>query len=198
MASRDRLTQQVSHLQDEILLLGQMVEQATQKAMDSLRTRDTRLAREVYEHDLQINEKRFAIENAILILFATQQPMARDLRQLAAMLEVSTELERMGDYAKGIAKVTLRLGTFDIPIPMQELDDMARLSMTMLQKSLQAFVDGDHRLAMTIPQQDNEVDQLYNQVHHKLIETMIANPETIDQVNLLMWVAHNLERAADR
>ena len=117
MASRDRLTQQVSHLQDEILLLGQMVEQATQKAMDSLRTRDTRLAREVYEHDLQINEKRFAIENAILILFATQQPMARDLRQLAAMLEVSTELERMGDYAKGIAKVTLRLGTSTSPSP---------------------------------------------------------------------------------
>src|SRR5512135_3620748 len=98
---RETLDRHMHQLQDEILLLGSMVEQATVSSMEALKNRDDKLARSLVKLDQSINEKRFAIENGILIVMATQQPMAHDLRLLAAMLEVASELERMGDYAKG-------------------------------------------------------------------------------------------------
>lgn len=198
MPARDKLTQQVQKVQDEVLLLGSMVEQSMLKAMEALKNRDRTTARHVYEQDLAINEKRFAIENAVLILFATQQPMARDLRQLAAILEVSTELERMGDYAKGIAKVVARLGDAEITIPMAQFNKMVELGISMLHRALSAFIAMDTGLSMKIAAEDSQVDDLYNEVYRLLVQQMISHPETIDHTNLLMWVAHNLERLADR
>jgi phosphate transport system protein len=139
-----------------------------------------------------------AIENAILILIATQQPIARDLRMLAAMMEVITELERMGDYAKGISRVTLRLGDSAISIPSREFDQMCELSVNMLHRALGAFIAGNLKVASAIPLEDDEVDSLYNSVYREVLNMMIANPAIIDQASLLLWVAHNLERTADR
>ena len=195
---RETLDRQIHQLQDEILLLGSMVEQATLYAMDALKRRDTRLARRILLDDTKVNEKRFAIENAIIISLATQQPMAHDLRTLAAFLEISTELERMGDYAKGIAKVVIQLGDADIPIPMRELEQMAELGVNMLHRALGAFISENAAVASQIPLEDDQVDELFNRVNRILISTMIANPEIIDNVNLLIWVIHNLERLADR
>lgn len=195
---RDTLTRQIHHLLDEVLLLGSMVEQAMLNAIAALRQRDLTAAARVYDSDQQINDKRFAIENAVLILIATQQPMAHDLRLLAAILEIITELERMGDYAKGIARVTMRLKDTDIPIPHRDFERMANLAVGMLHRALGAFVNEDPNEASAIPAEDEAVDALYNQIYHGLVESMIANPTTIDQANLLMWVAHNLERMADR
>jgi phosphate transport system protein len=195
---RDTLDRQIHHLQDEILLLGSMVEQAMLNSVDALKNRDHSAAHQIYEEDYLINEKRFAIENAILILIATQQPIARDLRMLAAMLEVITELERMGDYAKGIAKVTIKLEDSTISIPHRDIGHMAELAVGMLHRALSAFITENQNLASTIPLEDDEVDALYNKIYHGLVSSMIANPETIDQSNLIMWVAHNLERMADR
>ncbi|GAP18396.1 phosphate signaling complex protein PhoU [Levilinea saccharolytica] len=196
--TRETLDRQIHHIQDEVLLLGSMVEQAMLKSVDALKRRDLKASRTLYEEDALINEKRFAIENAILILIATQQPMARDLRSLAAMLEVITELERMGDYAKGIGKVNIRLGDHTIPIPYREIDLMADLAVSMLHRSLSAFINEDAGQASAIPLEDDKVDDLYNHVTRSLVNAMIANPENIDAANLLMWVAHNLERMADR
>jgi len=196
--TRETLDRQIHHIQDEVLLLGSMVEQAMLKSIDALKRRDLKASRTLYEEDALINEKRFAIENAILILIATQQPMARDLRSLAAMLEVITELERMGDYAKGIGKVNIRLGDHTIPIPYREIDLMADLAVSMLHRSLSAFINEDAGQASAIPLEDDKVDDLYNHVTRSLVNAMIANPENIDAANLLMWVAHNLERMADR
>jgi len=195
---RETLDRQISHLHDEVLLLGSMVEQAVLNAVDSLKRRDIDSAHDIYEEDYLINEKRFAIENAILILIATQQPIARDLRQLAAMLEVITDLERMGDYAKGIAKVTIKLGEAPVFIPIIDIEKMANLAVGMLHRALGAFIACDHYQASEIPQEDDEVDNLFNQVHQNILNSMVANPDTIDTVNLLLWVAHNLERLADR
>jgi phosphate transport system protein len=195
---RDTYDRQIHHLQDEVLLLGSMVEQAMLEAVDALKSRDLVAARRVYDNDIRINEKRYAIENAILIIIATQQPMARDLRFLAAILEVITELERMGDYAKGIAKITIRLGESGISYNMREFGLMAEKATSMLHRALGAFIEQNAQLAHEIPDEDDEVDALYNQVHRSLIAAMIADPETIDQVNLLQWVAHNIERMADR
>mgnify|MGYP000935718459 FL=1 len=196
--TRETLDRQIHHIQDEVLLLGSMVEQAMLKSVDALKRRDLKASRTLYEEDALINEKRFAIENAILILIATQQPMARDLRSLAAMLEVITELERMGDYAKGIGKVNIRLGDHTIPIPYREIDLMADLAVSMLHRSLSAFINEDAGQASAIPLEDDKVDDLYNHVTRSLVNAMIANPDNIDAANLLMWVAHNLERMADR
>ncbi len=196
--TRETLDRQIHHIQDEVLLLGSMVEQAMLKSVDALKRRDLKASRTLYEEDALINEKRFAIENAILILIATQQPMARDLRSLAAMLEVITELERMGDYAKGIGKVNIRLGDHTIPIPYREIDLMADLAVSMLHRSLSAFINEDAGQASAIPLEDDKVDDLYNHVTRGLVNAMIANPENIDAANLLIWVAHNLERMADR
>lgn len=195
---RDTLTRQIHHLLDEVLLLGSMVEQAMLSAIDILRQRDQTAAARLYENDQVINDKRFAIENAILILIATQQPMAHDLRLLAATLEIITELERMGDYAKGIAKVTMRLKDADINVPNRDIERMANLAVGMLHRGLSAFVNEDPNEASAIVLEDEAVDNLYNQIYRHLVESMIANPSTIDQYNLLMWVAHNLERMADR
>lgn len=195
---RENLNRQILHIQEEILLLGSMVEQAILSSVDSLKRRDVQSAREIYESDHAINDKRFAIENAILILFATQQPMAHDLRLLAGMLEINTELERMGDYAKGIAKVVIKLENSSIDIPIKEFSRMADLAVSMLHRALSAFISENISQAMQIPMDDKDVDLLYENIYHLLVEKMIKNPEMIDQTNLLIWVAHNLERTADR
>lgn len=195
---RTTLDRELHHLQDEVLLLGSMVEQAMLDAVDALKRRDLEAARRVYQNDHLINEKRFAIENATLITIATQQPMAHDLRFLAAILEVDTELERMGDYAKGIAKIVIRLGDAAITIPNKEFSEMSDLAVGMLHRALSAFVTEDSNLAQTIPPEDDRVDYLFNHTYHQLVTTMIADPELIDHTNLLLWVAHNLERMADR
>lgn len=196
--TRTTLIRQMNNIQDELLILGSMVEQAMISAVDALKRRDTVAAKEIFEQDQVINEKRFAIENAILTLMATQQPMARDLRTLAAMLEVNTELERMGDYGKGIGKVTRLLGDAQVNIPIFEISKMAELTVSMLHRALTAFIEENTNLALAIPKEDDQIDELFNSAYKKIVNEMITHPETIDQVNLMMWVIHNLERMADR
>lgn len=196
--TRETFDRQIHQIQDEILLLGSMVEQAMLAAIDTLRRRDVTEARKIYHADVSINEKRFAIENAILIAIATQQPIAHDLRVLAAMLEVITELERMGDYAKGIAKVVISLADAEVEIPTTEIVQMGEKSVSMLHRALNAFITENVNVASLITKEDSAVDALYNEVYHKVMQYMIAHPESIDTVNSVMWVAHNIERMADR
>jgi phosphate transport system protein len=195
---RPSFDRQLHLLLDEVLLLGSMVEQALVESVDLLRQRDIPASARLVTADQLINEKRFAIETNVLLLMATQQPIAHDLRLLAAVLEVITELERIGDYAKGIAHVTVRLEDYDLPIPIRELTTMAELSSSMLHRGLGAFVNENVAQAYAIPAEDSHVDQLYLDVYHSLVTNMIAHPELIDHSNLLLWVAHNLERSADR
>jgi len=195
---RATLDRQLHQIQDEVLTLGSMVEQALVKSVDALKRRDVTAAQQVIRGDQAVNEKRYAIENGIIAVVATQQPMAHDLRFLAAVLEVIIELERIGDYAKGIARVCQRLEGVEIPIPSRDFERMAEITVSMLHRSLSAFVKEDASLAHRIPDEDEQVDALYNSVYHGLITSMIQHPEWIDHTNLLLWVAHNLERAADR
>jgi phosphate transport system protein len=195
---REYLDQQIAKLEDEILILGSMVEKAAQEALDSLIKSDKVKAGQLIENDQTINDKRYAIENAILITIATQQPMAHDLRLLAAMLEIINELERIGDYGKGIAKIALRRGEVDFPYPQQEYKKMLQQDINMLHQALEAFVKEDYKTAIAIPKQDDVVDQLYNTSFRKLVNVMVKDPKTIDHASLLLWVAHNLERFGDR
>ena len=196
--SRFSLDQEIRLVQDELLLLGSLVEQAILNSVDALQRRDVEAAKAVYQNDRKINGKHFAIENHILITLATQSPLASDLRLLAGMLEVNTELERIGDYAKGIAKVAVRLADTDFPIPIREIVMMADLATSMLHRALGAFVAGDMVAAHSIPEEDNHVDEYYQSIYRKIVESMIKNPENIEIANQLVWVVHNLERTADR
>jgi len=197
--AREFLDQKIRHLMDQILMLDSMVEQATLESVDALKRRDVEAARRIYAFDDQVNAKRFEIENECMATIATQQPvMGKDLRLLASTLEIVGELERMGDYAKGIAKICIMSGDEPHIKPLIDIPRMADIAVNMLHRSVGAFVSGDVETARSIPKEDDEVDALYNQVFRELETIILSNPSTIDQANFLMWAAHNLERMADR
>jgi len=195
---RETLDRALQEQLDEILVLGSMVEESVRSAVAALKARDLRASEKIYEKDELINRKHFEIEDRCITLIATQQPMAKDLRLLAAIIEISTELERMGDYAKGIAKINILLGTEPLVKPLIDIPRMADLSLDMLHRALGAFVAGDVDTARAIPKEDDQIDGLYNQVYRELVTYMIADTSTIDRANFLLWAAHNLERLADR
>jgi phosphate transport system protein len=196
--ARDIFERKIQQIKDEILLLGSMVEQAALDSVAAFKNKDIKAAHIIIEEDQAINDKRFAIENAIMILFATQQPLAHDLRLLSAMFLVSNELERMGDYAKGIASNTIRLGNTEIPIPIRDIEKMAAIGVSMLHRALSAFVNEKIDQAIKIPEEDDQVDELFNKSYRAIINAMVANPAIIDDASFLLWVVHNLERFADR
>jgi phosphate transport system protein len=196
--SRDTLNLHIQEIKYELLVIGGLVETATLKAIESLKNRDGDSARKIYLDDSVINEKRYQVENSVLIQIATQQPLAHDLRLLAAMLEIASELERMGDYAKGICKVTLNLGDADVPMPIKDIESMGKLAVEMLHDALDVFLNEDVENARLLPHRDDQVDKLFSKVERTIIQTMVSRPDIIDHSNLLLWVAHNIERMADR
>jgi phosphate transport system protein len=196
--SRVHFHHELARLQEEVLVLGSMVEKATLRAVDALRQRDVSAARTIDADDALINRKRFEIEEATMLLMATQQPMASDLRRLAAVLHIVTDLERMGDYAAGIARICVDIGDEPLIKPLIDIPRMAETATSMLNRSLEAFVNCDVASAQAIAREDDTVDALYQQVYRELLTLMLANPRTIDQATHLLWAAHNLERAADR
>ena len=195
---RKTFESEIQQVRDDVLLLGSMVEQALLDSVESLKKRDIKAAEKIFAEDLEINKKRFDIENKLMVLIATQQPMAHDLRLLASCMEIISELERMGDYAKGIANINIRMGDAPLLKPLIDVPRMAQKGADMLHRSLTAFVNEDIETAKSIPIEDDEVDALYNQVYHELMMFIIQDPKTIERANWLLWVAHNLERFADR
>ncbi|MGD9093377.1 MAG: phosphate signaling complex protein PhoU [Anaerolineales bacterium] len=196
---RETLDNKIQHLLDEILVLDSMVEQATIDAVNALKQRDLASAKRIYDGDIAINTKRYKLENECITTIATQQPiMAGDLRLMASILEVIGELERMGDYAKGIAKIAIMMGDQPPVKPLIDIPRMSEIVVDMLHRAVGAFVNKDAEQASIIPDEDDQVDDLYNQVYRELVTVILSNPRTIDGANYLMWAAHNLERMADR
>jgi len=196
--TRQAFDQELQRLQDEVIGLGSMVGDALCRSVELLKERDFPGSNALIEQDREVNRRRFAIENDILTLIATQQPMAGDMRMLAAMLEICTELERMGDYAKGIARINLMIGEQPLIKPLVDMPIMADIARDMLDQALKAFMDGDVELARSIPARDDEIDGLYQQIYRELLTFIFDDHSLIEQANLLMWAAHNLERTADR
>ena len=178
--------------------LGSMVEQAILGSVDALHQCDLELARKIYNNDQFINKIRYKLEASALITVATQQPMAIDLRILASILDIAGELERIGDYAKGIARIAMRLGDQTPLQQMVHISKMAELTADMLHRAIGAFVELDEKTAMSIPKEDDQIDILYNKVYQELLDLMINDQDNIDRATFHLWVAHNLERGADR
>ena len=195
---RKTFEHEIQQVKDDVLLLGSMVEQAILGSVEALKKRDIKASERLFAQDREINAKRFQIENKLMILIATQQPMAHDLRLLASCMEIISELERMGDYAKGISNINIRMGDAPLLKPLIDVPRMAQIGADMLHQALSAFVNEDVETARSIPVQDDEVDALYNQVYRELMTFVIQDPTTIERANWLLWVAHNLERVADR
>jgi phosphate transport system protein len=195
---RKTFENEIQHLKDEIILMGSMVEQSLLDSVEALKKRDVEASKEIVQRDSVVNEKRFHLENEVMIIIATQQPMARDLRVLASILEVISELERMGDYAKGIGVINVRMGNEALLKPLVDIPRMAEVGVSMLHRALAAFINEDVETARAIPHEDDLVDELYIQIYRELMTFIMADPKNIERANWLLWVAHNLERFADR
>lgn len=198
--SRTRIeyTQALRQVQDLVLSLGSMVDRQIDRAVSALEKQDVELANQVIEWDNEVNEVRWQIENQTLTIIATQAPMASDLRRILASVHIATNLERMGDHAEGIARLVLRTPNQPLLKPLVDVPEMARIARLMLKESLDAFVDGDVERAREIAGYDDRVDDLYERVYHELLEFMIKDQTTVSRATHLLWVAHNLERIADR
>ena len=195
---RNEFGRDLRFLQEELLAVGSMVEKAIANSVDGLKRRDSDLCRQVVQDDAVVDAQRYDIEERCVNLIAKQQPMATDLRTIIAILQIVGELERMGDYASGIAKISLAMGN-DPPIkPLVDIPRMADKASLMLRRSLESLVNRDIVAAQGIRADDDEVDALYDQIYRELLTFMLEDPRTITRATYLLWVAHDLERIADR
>jgi phosphate transport system protein len=198
MMLRAAFERELQKLRDEILALGSEVENNIIEGVKVLTERDVLGAQKLIAGDQEVNRKRIAIMNDALVLIATQQPMAGDMRLIASVIEIAGELERINDYVKGIARISLMMGPEPIPNALDGLPLMADITRRMLHDALSAANRRDAELARAIPVQDDEIDSLFNDIYRQLIEYVANDPDLIERANHLEWAAHNLERAADR
>ncbi|MBN2118435.1 MAG: phosphate signaling complex protein PhoU [Anaerolineales bacterium] len=196
--SHKTFSQEMQEVKDEVLLLSSMVEQAVMGSAEALKNNDLEHARQILSRDVIINRKRFETEILIMVLMVTQQPIAHDLRMLAASLDICTELERMGDYAKGIATINLRSGGLSLPRIVRDIYSMAEKAVDMLHYAMTAFAIEDTQAAQTIIQEDDVIDEYYSKLYSQAVQSVLENPRNIERANYVIWVAHNLERLGDR
>lgn len=192
------LDRQLGQLQQEVVTLAEIVEKATMRAVDALKRRDLEESQQVIQGDDYIDQKRYEIEDRCIDLIATQQPMARDLRTIIALLHITVELERIGDYAEGIGKISLMMGEEPPLKPLIDIPRMTEKATQMLRNSMDSLVTRDVMMANQVLQDDDEVDDLYDQVYRELLVFMLQDPRTIQRATYLLWAAHDLERIADR
>ncbi len=196
--ARETFVRHIKDLENGLMNMGQTVIDAINQSVQALKERDMDRANRIIENDELINKRRGEIEEECIHLIALQQPVAADLREIIAILYVTTDLERIGDHAEGIAKIAVMLGN-ELPVkPLVNIPLMAEKATSMLKRSLESFVNRDAKAAAAICNEDDQVDKLYDKVYHELLNYMIADPKTISKATPLIWVAHNLERIADR
>jgi phosphate transport system protein len=195
---RTTFRRKLKEIQDEVLVIGSMAGKAIESSIKALKERDLNLAQQIIDDDLKVNQKRFEIEEKCVGLIATQQPMASDLRTIVAILNITTEIERIGDYAVGVARVVVMIGDEPPLKPLVDIPRMADQTVDMLRRSLDALINRDVEAAKKIATEDELVDNLYDQVFRELLVFMAEDARTITRATRLIWVTHNLERAADR
>jgi phosphate transport system protein len=198
MEMRTTYHKKLREIQDEILVMGSMVGKAITESVNALKNRDQEMANQIIADDQKVNNKRFETEEKCIQLIATQQPMASDLRIIIAILNILTEVERIGDYAVGISRIVILIGDQPPLKPLIDIPRMAEQTVDMLHRSLDAFINRDAEAARKIVFEDDTIDHLYDQIFRELLTFMAEDPRTITRATRLMWTAHNLERAADR
>jgi phosphate transport system protein len=196
--SRKALNQETQEIKNEVLLLSSMVEQAVMDSAGALKDNDFDRSQGVLANDIHINRKRYEIEISIVVLMATQQPVARDLRMLAASLDICSELERMGDYAKEIANINIRSEGLSLPAILKDIYSMAEKAVDMLHRAMTTFADDDIQTATAIIAEDDMIDACYTRIYYEAVNHVLGDPRNIERANYVLWIAHNLERLGDR
>lgn len=196
--TRELFDRELAELRDGVLAMGSMAEKAILDSIEALRSGDIAESQRIIEHDVEINGKRFAIEERALFVIATQQPMAADLREIVSVLYIIIDLERIADHAEGIARINMMMGDEPLPRKLSYIPAMTDRAIAMLHDSLNAYLNDDTVAARQICDADDEVDRLQDSVYNECIQAMIADPSTIERNTYLLWTAHNLERIADR
>ena len=199
---RQDFDRDLGKLEAELILMSGLVEQAIFNALNALKSRDVDKSQKIIDEDDNIDQTELEIERSCIELIRREAPMAGDLRRIVASLHIAGELERIGDYAEGIAKISINMGGQP---PLKELIDIPRMgdmAIRMLKRSLEAFISRDANLVRTLSveleKEDDEVDDLYAKVQADLLELVKADPENAEPATYLMRVAHNVERIADR
>lgn len=198
MSNRATFDHQLQELSDQVVEMASRVDKAIARSMESLRVQNVALAEDVYKSDNAINQMHRLIEDSAITIIATQAPVSRDLRRVSSAMSIASNLERMGDYASGIAKLVMGMGTDALIKPLVDLPRMSQIAREMLDESITAFIELDDEMARRISTRDDEVDQLYDDILIELLEIMRQDPETIKGATRLLWVCHNVERIADR
>jgi phosphate transport system protein len=198
MEIRTEFHKQLREIQQDVIFLGSMVEKAIARSVNALRERDLAEAQEVIAADKAVNNKRYEIEMKCLAIIAKQQPMATDLRTVMGVTHIITELERIGDYAEGIARIVIMNGDEPPLKPLVSIPRMADKTIDMLKRAMEAFIGHDATKARQVAMEDDEVDNLYSDLFRVLVSYMVEDPKTITRATRLIWAAHNMERAADR
>ena len=201
-SGRQDFDRDLGRLEAELILMSGLVEQAIFNALNALKNRDIERSQKVIDEDDHIDKTELEIERSCVELIRREAPMAGDLRRIISALHIAGELERIGDYAEGIAKISITMG--EQP-PLKELIDIPRMgdmAVNMLKRALEAFIsrDPDHvrTTSIELEKDDDEVDDLYAKVQADLMELVKAAPDNAERATYLMWVAHNVERVADR
>lgn len=195
--SRKTFDQETQEVENEILLLGSMVEETVMDSVSALKNNDLDRSRQVLLKDMMINRKRFEVKISIIVVMATQQPAARDLRVLAASLDICSELERMGDYAKEIANINIRSEGLSLPVVLKDIFSMAEKAVDMLHRAMTTFSD-DIQTARAIIDEDDMIDECYTKLYYEAVNSVLGDPRNIERANYVLWIAHNLERLGDR
>jgi len=195
---RTNYQKSLKNIQDDILVMGSMVTDAIAKSIEALKNRDLNLANTIIDNDAVINKKRFDIEEKCVQLVNTQQPVASDLRIIIAALNIIVDMERVGDYAKSIARIAIEVGDEPPLKPLIDIPRMADKAIDMLRRSLKAYISLDAEMAREIAKEDDEIDKLYDQIYNELLLLMVSDPRTITRATRLLWVAYNLERTGGR
>ena len=199
MASiRGHFDQQLDYLSQQILRMGSLVDEAIKDAIQALVQRDSDLARQVINNDKVINDLRYQVEEQCYILLATQQPLAGDLRRVAATISIVTNMERMADHAAGVAALSLKLNNEPKLKPYVDLPRMADIARDMLRRALDGYITADAEKAFLVAKDDLQINQLDEQVLRELLSYMIEDPRNIRRATYLLWISHNLERIGDR
>ena len=189
---------ETQEIKNEVLLLSSMVEEAVMDSAWALKENNMERSQRVLLKDMQINRRRFEIEISAMVVMATQQPTGRELRALAASLDICSELERMGDYAKEIANINIRSEGLSLPGIVREIYFMAEKAVDMLHRAMTAFADEDMQMAIAIIREDDLIDECYTKLYYEAVQTVLGDPRNIERTNYVIWIAHNLERLGDR
>lgn len=197
MIQRREFDQNLEELRQLLREMGEHVERALRESILSLQSLDSRRAKGVIAQDLKLNEMEEEVMDIGSRLIVTQQPVAKDLRRIIVAFKISSDLERMGDLAVDIAKVTMRLEGQTLLKPLVDIPKMAELVELMVEESLQSYLDENTDLAYKMAKDDDEVDHLYSQMISELYSIVITHPDSVQQVMLLTLVGRYIERIAD-